>query len=82
MLVRLAAWRTPVEQRVKSPMPPVTALSELGTTTHRWTDSEDLELLRAYVEGLVRDEGRTRTVAELLKEGYEALPRCLSAGQK
>jgi hypothetical protein len=82
MLVRLAAWRTPVEQRVKSPMPPVTALPELGTTTHRWTDSEELELLRAYVERLARKEGQPSTVAELLKEGYEALPRCLPAANQ
>ena len=79
MLVRLSAWRTPVEQRVKSPMPPVTALPELGTTTHRWADSEELEQLRAYVEGLVWSEGQPSAVAELLKEGYEALPRCLPA---
>jgi hypothetical protein len=79
MLVRLSAWRTPVEQRVKSPMPPATALPELGTTTHRWAGSEELEMLRAYVEELSRREGRPSTVAELLKEGYEALPRCLPA---
>ena len=80
MLVRLAAWHTPLAQRVKSPMPPVTALPELGTTTHRWKDSEELEQLRAYVEGLVRDEGMT--LMELLKGGYEALPRCLPAASE
>lgn len=79
MLVRLSAWRTAVEQRVKSPMPPATALPGLGTTTHRWAGSEELELLRAYVEGLFRREGQPSTVAELLKDGYEALPRCLPA---
>ncbi len=82
MLVRLSAWGTPIEQRVKSPMPPVTALPGLGTTTHRWADSEELELLRAYVEGLSRQEGQPSTVAELLKEGYEALPRCLPAANQ
>jgi len=77
MLVRLSAWRTPVEQRIKSPMPPATALAGLGTTTHRWAGSEELEKLRAYVEGLSLRDGQPSTVAELLKEGYEALPRCL-----
>jgi hypothetical protein len=77
MLVRLSAWHTPAEQRVKSPMPPATALPGLGTTTHRWADSEELEQLRAYVEELSRRDGQPSTVAELLKKGYEALPRCL-----
>jgi hypothetical protein len=79
MLVRLSAWRTPVEQRVKSPMPPVTALPVLGTTTHRWAVSEELEMLRTYVEGLSRQQGQPSTFAELLKDGYEALPGCLPA---
>jgi hypothetical protein len=77
MLVRLSAWRTPVNQRAKSPMPPSTALPGLGTTTHRWTGSEELEQLRSYVEELTRRDGRPYAVAELLKDGYEALPRCL-----
>jgi hypothetical protein len=76
MLVRLSAWRTPVEQRVKSPMPPATALQMLGATTPQWTGSEDLEQLRAYVEELSRREGRPSDVGELLKGGYEALPPC------
>jgi mono/diheme cytochrome c family protein len=79
MLVRLSAWRTPVEQRIKSPMPPAMALQALGTTTQRWAASEELERLRAYVEALSRDEGQPSDVAELLKAGYEALPRCLPA---
>ena len=81
MLVRLSAWPTPAGQRVKSPMPPATALPGLGMTTQRWAVSEELDLLRAYVEGLSRREGRPSTVAELLKDGYEALPRCLPAAE-
>jgi hypothetical protein len=79
ILVRLAAWDTPAEQRVKSPMPPVTALQALGTTTQRWAGSEELRLLRAYLEGVSRREGRPSDVDELVKEGYEALPTCLPA---
>ena len=79
MLVRLAAWHIPAEQRVKSAMPPVTALPSLGTTTQRWAQSEDLKGLRAYLEGLSRREGRRSDVAELVKDGYEALPACLPA---
>jgi hypothetical protein len=79
MLVRLSAWRTPAEQRTKSPMPPATALHALGTTTQQWAGSEELERLRAYVEGLSRQEGQPSEVGDLLKAGYEALPRCLPA---
>ncbi|HTS52041.1 MAG TPA: hypothetical protein VMH26_02105, partial [Burkholderiales bacterium] len=79
MLVRLSAWRAPVEQRVKSPMPPATAMPALGTTTSRWAGSAELELLRAYIEKLARREGQPSAVEELLKRGYEALPRCLPA---
>ena len=79
MLVRLSAWRTPAEQRVKSPMPPPTALPGLGTTTHRWVGSEEFELLRTYLESISRQQGQPSNVSELLKDGYEALPRCLPA---
>jgi hypothetical protein len=81
MLVRLSAWQTPLDLRAKSPMPPATALPGLGMTTHRWTDSETLEQLRAYVEGLSRRDGQPSNVAELLTNGYEALPKCLPASK-
>ena len=58
-------------------MPPETALPALGMTTRRWASSEELELLRGYVEELSRREGKPSDVGELLKDGYEALPRCL-----
>jgi len=58
-------------------MPPATAVQALDTTLERWTRSDDLELLRSYVETLVRQDGRSTNVDELLKEGYEALPGCL-----
>ena len=79
MLVRLSAWRTPIEQRIKSPMPPVTALHGLGTTTEHWTRGSDLAELRGYVEALTQQQGHPTDVAALLKNGYEALPGCLSA---
>jgi hypothetical protein len=58
-------------------MPPVTALPALGTTSHRWEGSDEFERLRIYVEGLARQQGLPSDPAELLKGGYEALPRCL-----
>jgi hypothetical protein len=48
-------------------------------TTQRWAGSSELELLRDYVERLSRKEGEPAGVAELLKDGYEALPQCLPA---
>jgi len=75
MLVRLSAWRTPADQRVKSPMPPALFLRRLGLAAG--AQSEELELLREYVEGLVVRDGRSSDVKELLKDGYEALPQCL-----
>ena len=77
MLVRLSAWGTPVEQRAKSPMPPATAIQRLGLSARQWASSEDLALLRGYLEELSRQQGRAPEVSELLKDGYEALPRCL-----
>jgi hypothetical protein len=77
ILVRLSAWQAQAGQRVKSPMPPETALPALGMTTRRWARGEDLELLRSYVEELSRREGKPSDVDELLKDGYEALPRCI-----
>jgi hypothetical protein len=33
--------------------------------------------MRGYIEELSRREGKPSDVGELLKDGYEALPRCL-----
>jgi hypothetical protein len=77
MLVRLAAWGTPKQQRVKSPMPPLTALPALGTSAHRWAASAELAQMRSYVEGLARHQGLPSEAAALLESGYEALPACL-----
>jgi hypothetical protein len=79
MLIRLSAWNIPAEQRVKSPMPPATALAVLGTSSHRWAESEELAQLRAYVETLAREDGPAPDPDQLSKGGYEALPRCLPA---
>ena len=77
MLVRLSAWGTPADQRVKSPMPPAMFLQALNIPAQSWAGSEELELLRDYVRELAQQGGRPSDVDELLKDGYEALPRCL-----
>lgn len=81
MLVRLSAWNTPEDKRVKSPMPPVTALPELGITTEKWASSNELEQLRAYVEELARDTGQPSDDPAAAQEGYEGLPACLPSAQ-
>ncbi len=74
MLVRLSAWGTPEEQRVKSPMPLATALRALGTTAQQWAHSAELEKLRSYVEQLAKETSE-------LNEAYERLPSCLPTAQ-
>jgi hypothetical protein len=77
MLVRLAAWQSPPEQRTKTPMPPATAIQALGTSLSHWASGAELEQMRAHIENLMREQGRPTEMAELLKDGYETLPGCL-----
>jgi len=77
MLVRLSAWATPAKQRVKSPMPPATALPALGTTAQQWANSEDFEQLRAYVENLAQETDQVSEITAAAGEAYETLPSCL-----
>lgn len=77
MLVRLSAWQTPADRRVKSPMPPQTVLPVLGTTPRQWAASDELEQLRAYLAALVRHDGQPAVAGQLPQGGYEALPACL-----
>ena len=82
MLVRLSAWRDPVDQRVKSPMPPAMFLQALGIPTQQWSGGDELERLREYLAELSRRDGRPSDAGELLRDGYEALPRCLPEAVK
>jgi len=81
MLVRLSAWSTPEDERVKSPMPPATALPALGIATDQWARSNEFEKLRAYVEQLAQKTGPSSEDPMVAKEGYEALPSCLPPAQ-
>ncbi len=77
ILVRLSAWNIPAEQRVKSPMPPATALRALGTSAQQWAHSKELESVRAYVEELARGTGQPSETSAAARETYEGLPSCL-----
>jgi hypothetical protein len=76
ILVRISAWRTLPHERTKSPMPPVTAVQALGSTD-RFAHGKALEAMRSYIEELSRNLGQPTDLTTLLKDGYEALPRCL-----
>jgi hypothetical protein len=78
MLVRLAAWHTRPEQRLKSPMPPPTAILASGDAIEHWAASAELKSLRKSVEALARAQGQPTDIIQLVKDGYDALPRCLS----
>jgi hypothetical protein len=80
MLVRLSAWRARPEQRVKSPRPPATAILASGDAIDHWAAGAELKSLRTAVEALARAQGQSTNIAELVRDGYEALPRCLPAG--
>ena len=77
MLVRLSAWSNPAAQRVKSPMPPATALPSLGTNAHQWAGSEDFEQMLAYVKVLTREADQAFEVSAVAGDIYEGLPSCL-----
>ena len=81
MLVRLSSWITPEDKRVKSPMPPATALPELGVNAEQWATSNELEQLRAYVEQLAQAAGPSSEDPAAVQEGYEGLPSCLPPAQ-
>ena len=79
ILARISAWQTPARQRIKTPMPPVTALQAQVHSVQDWPGSEALAQMLRYASGLTREQGRPTAMAELLSAGYEALPSCLPA---
>jgi hypothetical protein len=81
MLVRLSAWGSPEDKRVKSPMPPATALQTLGTTAQQWANSQELAQLRAYVEQLALGTQQGSKDSLATGEVYEGLPSCLPPPQ-
>ena len=81
MLVRLSAWNRAGDERVKSPMPPETALPALGITAEAWKTSKELQQLQAYVQQLARKTGPPSDDPAAIKEGYEGLPSCLPPAQ-
>ena len=76
---RLGMWGLPANERLKTPMPPVTALAGLSVDPGHWPQNPDLTALqRDVAERLRRRTGRPPVLAELAARGYAALPACLT----
>jgi len=76
---RLSMWHQKAQQRAKSPMPPVTALHNLGFSQLRWTTSDELLSLKHATEKLItRKTGKQPDIEQFIKTGFSNLPECLS----
>ena len=77
--LRLQMWELADPERVKTPMPPVHALQQLGLDGDKWRRSEELKDLQKYVHQLLAQQtGREPQVQELAGRGYENLRTCLA----
>ena len=72
---RLQMWQLPEVHRLKSPMPPVTAIHSLGLSEEAWRANHALLLMQNYVTGLL--ESHDISYPGLLKRDYTTLPECL-----
>jgi hypothetical protein len=73
IFVRLAMRTLPPEQRTKSPMPP----QRLRASDNAADDKAAIELLAMVEAQLTQRYGRTPTLEDALRHGYESLPSCL-----
>jgi hypothetical protein len=75
---RLTMWQFNEDKRSKSPMPPATALYNLGFTQQRWATSDELLSLQRAVAGLIEKQSGTRPDLDLYtKTGFDNLRSCL-----
>ena len=78
LYLRLAMADQAPERRDKTPMPPESILPAFGTDTVSWRANPIRAFLLATVGDWLRtDTGRAPDMAQLLADGYEALPPCL-----
>lgn len=79
LYVRLGMWSLPPGERLKTPMPPVHALSMLQLDEAGWRDSPELAGLAAYIGNRLQQQtGREPRLGDLLRRGYENLRGCLA----
>ncbi|WP_455376637.1 hypothetical protein, partial [Kaarinaea lacus] len=75
---RLSMWHQGIENRTKSPMPPVTALHKLGFTQLRWAASDELlSLTHAAAKLIAKKTGAQPDLEQFIKTGFNNLPECL-----
>ena len=75
---RLSMWQFEESKRTKSPMPPATALHNLGFTHQRWATSNELISLKHTVAQLIRKQtGNAPDLEQYAKTGFDNLRSCL-----
>lgn len=74
---RLAMWALDPADRIKSPMPPESALHGFGRTPAQWLSGAELQHVEQYIQGLVAE-----SAAPIAWTGtaYEQLQSCLPEG--
>jgi hypothetical protein len=75
---RLRMWQLAPQARPKVPMPPLSALPQLGIPLEPWPDHADLRAMTEYVGGLLRAQtGQEPRIEDLMARNYEQLRGCL-----
>jgi len=75
---RLSMWQLRHDDRPKTPMPPMLALTQLNAEPEKWPGSVELARLRQYAADLLQAQtGRTPDLDHLLNGNYENLRDCL-----
>ena len=75
---RLRMWQLAPQARPKVPMPPLSALPQLGIPLEPWPDHADLHAMTEHVGGLLRAQtGQEPRIEDLMTRNYEQLRGCL-----
>jgi len=75
---RLSMWQLATPARPKVPMPPLSALPQLGISPEPWPHHADLRALAEHVGGLLKAEtGQEPRIEDFMMRNYEQLRGCL-----
>jgi len=75
---RLAMWQIREAQREKSPMPPATALFNLGFTQEHWPSSDEYLSLQHTAAKRIKSSTQSQpSLQDYIKTGFDNLPECL-----
>ena len=75
ILYRLNMWQVEEVQRIKSPMPPVTAVQAARYSVDQWPASKEFVRLQRYIEDLLKTQNISSD--QLVYRDYDTLPACL-----